>query len=298
MRTTLFSLSLSIPPSQTNHFRLPLLSRPSVCRWWPGALGALATHAIVFARLVLPGEEGKDTDMGIHPFLVQLRSLIDHAPLRGITVGGVGRKWGTNDVDNGYCSFDRVRLPRGALLAKHASIDREGAYTRTAPKSSSYSTMTFVRAQIVAGSSKALGCAATIAVRYAAQRRQQPAAAPGARECAVLEYTSVQARLLPLVATACALRFVGRHMLRLHSSGASSSNSVEERASKLKAVHIASCALKSLCTTLAADGIEECRRSCGGNGFLMASGLPQIYTDFMPSFTVRPPLQVHAGAPP
>ena len=39
-------------------------------KWWPGALGRTANHAIVFARLLLAGR-----DLGIHNFLVPLRDL-------------------------------------------------------------------------------------------------------------------------------------------------------------------------------------------------------------------------------
>jgi len=37
---------------------------------WPGGLGKTANFAVVYARLILP--EG---DLGVHPFLVQIRSL-------------------------------------------------------------------------------------------------------------------------------------------------------------------------------------------------------------------------------
>ena len=39
-------------------------------KWWPGALGRTANHAIVLARLLLAGR-----DLGIHNFLVPLRDL-------------------------------------------------------------------------------------------------------------------------------------------------------------------------------------------------------------------------------
>ena len=42
------------------------------------AVGHMTTHAVVMARLVTKG-----VDRGIHPFIVQLRSLKDHTPLPG-----------------------------------------------------------------------------------------------------------------------------------------------------------------------------------------------------------------------
>ena len=43
-------------------------------KWWPGGMGKTANYAVVYARLILPAG-----DQGIHPFLVQLRSLEDHS---------------------------------------------------------------------------------------------------------------------------------------------------------------------------------------------------------------------------
>ena len=65
-------------------------------KWWPGGLGFTATHAVVYARLVL-----RARDLGVHGFIVQLRSLEDHAPLPGISLGDIGPKVGFNEIDNG-----------------------------------------------------------------------------------------------------------------------------------------------------------------------------------------------------
>ena len=71
-------------------------------KWWPGALGRTANHAIVFARLLVAGR-----DLGIHNFLVQIRDLETHAPLPGVAVGDIGSKIGYNAQDNGFCRFER-----------------------------------------------------------------------------------------------------------------------------------------------------------------------------------------------
>ena len=46
------------------------------------AVGHVATHAVVVARLITLGK-----DHGPHPFMVQLRSLDNHKPLAGSYVG-------------------------------------------------------------------------------------------------------------------------------------------------------------------------------------------------------------------
>jgi acyl-CoA oxidase len=45
--------------------------------------------------------------------------------------------------------------------------------------------------------------------------------------------------------------------------------------------------LKSFTTTIAADGIEECRKACGGHGFLACSGLPELMTTYLGNPTVE-----------
>jgi hypothetical protein len=54
-------------------------------------------------------------------FIVQLRSLEDHSPLPGITLGDIGGKFGSgayNSMDNGVLRFDHVRIPRDQMLMR------------------------------------------------------------------------------------------------------------------------------------------------------------------------------------
>lgn len=37
-------------------------------------------------------------------------------------------------MDNGFCSFDRVRIPRGNMAMRHQQVDRDGVYTSTGSK--------------------------------------------------------------------------------------------------------------------------------------------------------------------
>ncbi|GFQ07027.1 peroxisomal acyl-coenzyme a oxidase 1 [Phtheirospermum japonicum] len=162
-------------------------------KWWPGGLGKVSTHAIVYARLILDGK-----DHGVHGFIVQVRSLEDHRPLPGITVGDIGMKFGNggfNTTDNGVLRFDRVRIPRNQML----------------------------------------------------------------------------------------MRFVGEWLEWLY-------NDVTKRLqandfSTLPEAHACTAGLKSITTSVTADGIEECRKLCGGHGYLCSSGLPELFAVYVPSCT-------------
>jgi acyl-CoA oxidase len=48
--------------------------------------------------------------------------------LPGIDVGDCGAKIGFNYVDNGYVSFDHVRIPRTHLLSRYCDVDKEGTF--------------------------------------------------------------------------------------------------------------------------------------------------------------------------
>ncbi|KAL3932640.1 MAG: hypothetical protein SGPRY_000622 [Prymnesium sp.] len=252
-----------LPASEEFELHSPTLSST---KWWPGGLGLTATHAIVYARLLLRG-----VDLGVHGFFVQLRSLEDHSALPGVCLGDIGPKLGLNELDNGFASFNRLRIPRDAMLMRFAKVTAEGEYI--APSGShaklGYLTMMYVRAVLVRGAGAKLARALTIAVRYSVQRKQ--GGELGA-EPAVLEYASQQGVLFPLIATSYALHFSGSAMFAEYQALVGSVN--EGDASRMGYVHAQLAGLKALATYVIADGIEAARRACGGHGYLLSSGLP------------------------
>jgi acyl-CoA oxidase len=56
-------------------------------KWWIGGAADTATHAVVFARLILEG-----MDFGPNIFVVQLRDLKDHTLMPGVSIGDCGSK--------------------------------------------------------------------------------------------------------------------------------------------------------------------------------------------------------------
>ncbi|KAK4422908.1 Peroxisomal acyl-coenzyme A oxidase 1 [Sesamum alatum] len=250
-------------------------------KWWPGGLGKVSTHAVVYARLITDGK-----DHGVHGFIVQLRSLEDHTPLPGITVGDIGMKFGNgayNTMDNGLLRFDHVRIPRNQMLMRVSQVTREGKYKQSdVPRQLVYGTMVYVRQTIVVDASSALSKAVCIATRYSAVRRQF-GSQNGGPETQVIDYKTQQSRLFPLLASAYAFRFVGEWLKWLYTD-------VTQRLqandfSTLPEAHACTAGLKSLTTSATADGIEECRKLCGGHGYLCSSGLPELFAVYVPACT-------------
>ncbi|GMQ04841.1 hypothetical protein CsSME_00050119 [Camellia sinensis var. sinensis] len=250
-------------------------------KWWPGGLGKVSTHGVIYARLITDGR-----DHGVHGFIVQLRSLEDHSPLPGITVGDIGMKFGNgayNTMDNGVLRFDHVRIPRDQMLMRVSQVTREGKYMQSdVPRQLVYGTMVYVRQTIVADASCALSRAVCIATRYSAVRRQF-GSQDGGPESQVIDYKTQQNRLFPLLASAYAFRFVGEWLKWLYTD-------VTQRLqtndfSTLPEAHACTAGLKSVTTTATADGIEECRKLCGGHGYLCTSGLPELFAVYVPACT-------------
>ncbi|CAD7698591.1 unnamed protein product [Ostreobium quekettii] len=248
-------------------------------KWWPGGLGKTATHIILMARLFTKGK-----DYGPHAFIMQIRSLEDHKPLTGITIGDIGPKFGFNGVDNGFLRLEYVRIPREAMLMRFAKITPEGDYVPPPPANAkaSYATMMYVRSTIVQDAGKFLSMAVTIATRYTSVRRQTTSS-KGQRETQVLDYQSVAGSLLPLLATAYALHFTGKVMMQMYTDFERSRDRGDF--SNLPELHAFSSGLKAMCTTITSEGIEKSRLLCGGHGYSRLSGLPDMYTSYVQNST-------------
>lgn len=157
-----------------------------------------------------------------------------------------------------------------------------------------------------------LARSATVAIRYCSVRRQfadrdAPFTDDGRKpsETQVINYQLVQARIFPPLVQAFACHYsmfldpwkaftflgltsdrlltAGRDMFRLYSLN---QTAMEDGDFTLLAdVHASSSGLKSLCTIMASNAIEECRRACGGHGFSLAGGLASFYADYLPQVT-------------
>lgn len=277
-------------------------------KWWIGSLGKAANHAVVMAQLYINGR-----NYGPHPFVVQIRDLKTHEPLENIHVGDIGPKFGYNTMDNGFLLFNKVKIPHQNMLARFSRIDpHTNKYQRPANPSLIYGTLTWVRSNIVLQSGSVLARGVTIAVRYCAVRRQfkdRDAPEDEERENQVINYTMVQQRLFPLLAASFALHFTGRGMIELYDANQKAMNAKDgpsagkasEDANKtsrgagpeelnpgadlLADLHSTSCALKSFASTVAGEGLEVCRRACGGHGYSSFSGIGSWYADYLPTLT-------------
>ena len=246
-------------------------------------IGNAAVHAkaaTVFAQLVTNGESH-----GVHAFVVPLRNDKGKT-LNGIRIEDNGRKLGLNGVDNGRIWFDNVVVPRDNLLDRYGSVDADGNYSSPiTSQSKRFFTMlgTLVGGRVgvpYAGLSAAkLGL--SIAIKYAANRTQF--GPHGGDEISILDYTTHQRRLMPLLAKAYAFHFGQRYSLGRYV------NKTEKDGQEVEAV---AAGMKSLCTWFTTEALQECREACGGNGYLWenrfadAKADSEIFTTFEGDNTV------------
>jgi len=275
-------------------------------KWWIGNAAEDGLAATVFARLKVPSSDPAAAaaaaaaapasaaapsaaappppfsqslvDHGVHAFIVPLRDPRTGALLPGVEIHDCGYKVGLNGVDNGAIRFTRVRVPRGNLLDRFASVDRSGAYSSPLPSEgkrfgATLGELTGGRVGLCSASVGVLKGAATIAVRYCAGR-QQFGPPGGAAEVAVLDYQSLQQRLMPVVATAYVYGFA-RDALVLKYAEAKRTRApalVEE-------VHALSAGLKARVTSFTAESLSTCREACGGHGYAAVNRLGALRSD-------------------
>ncbi|EST06853.1 Acyl-CoA oxidase, C-terminal [Kalmanozyma brasiliensis GHG001] len=242
---------------------------PSAGKVWIGGSGLTATYGVVMANLIIKGKS-----YGMHPFLVHLRSLEDHTLLPGRRIMEMGAKLGAPAMDNGYTCFDSVRIPRNNLLQRFQTVSKDGVYEKrnAAAQVMTRGTMTLVRVGLCEIAAHHLARAATIAIRYAVVRRQGTSATkPDQLEPKILDYASVQTRVLAALASAYAITFVSQHLRRMYNEMISEIEGTGN-SGLLPIVHGYSSVLKAVCTNESLGGIERCRRSMGGHGFSQASG--------------------------
>ncbi|KAI9259370.1 acyl-CoA dehydrogenase/oxidase [Sporodiniella umbellata] len=245
-------------------------------KWWIGGLGMASTHAAVQAQLVIEGQS-----FGPHLFIVPIRSRVDLTPLPGVTVGDIGPKayGGFAGVDNGFVLFDQVRIPRENMLMRFSQVNRQGDYQAPVHSKLSYGSMVKIRVDVVLDAVDKLAKAVTIGVRYCTVRRQFG----GQEERQVISYSSVQHRLIPLVALSYVLQMAAQELKETFEDFQQQLMTGDTH--RLPEIHASSCALKSWASRQSSDGIEHCRKALGGHGFSAFSGLSHLFATFVPANT-------------
>lgn len=256
-------------------------------KFWPSGMYA-CTHGIVFAQLMISGK-----NHGVHGFWMQFRDDQGHL-MPGVEVGEMGPKIHSSNTNIGYARFDHVRVPRSHMFSKFQQVTREGQYIAPPRLLSKFGSITMMNTRMlfIASSGFDLAKAACIAVRYSCVRTQgfkdstvaDPLGA-GIGEHAIIEYQMQQYRLFKCLAYAYMIYLNSVdfmvYVMQVQSDIAGDDDERRNRASEeLQELHATLSGIKALGTVLCGDGAEDCRRACGGQGYLKSSGVAGIVTSF------------------
>eukprot|EP00922_Rhytidocystis_sp_ex-Travisia-forbesii_P046438 GHVS01069221.1.p1 GENE.GHVS01069221.1~~GHVS01069221.1.p1 ORF type:complete len:710 (+),score=105.82 GHVS01069221.1:42-2132(+) len=267
-----------------------ILNTPTLTatKCWSGGLAKSCNHCILMARLRTRGK-----DQGVHPFMLQIRDLKTHASLPGIVLNHMGQKLGYNGMDNGTMQLNNARIPRRNLFMRFCSVDAQGNYARRGAQKLLYAIMTFTRKQIIMNAGVALMKNCVIATRYSVVRRQFPdsslelpkdlLAINKLPESPVIDYSTQQYALFPMVATSVAYWFTSDIVAPLYDRVMVECNNNDF--TRLSDIHAITSALKATMTYTVMEGIEVCRKACGGHGYALSAGIPLHLTNYAPQAT-------------
>lgn len=135
--------------------------------------------------------------------------------------------------------------------------------------------MIYVRNVVVDIMAYQLGHAVTVGTRYSIVR-EQGNGPNGALdfEVPIYHYKAQHFWLLTMIANIYANKFASRALNKHLQDHAARVLKLDQ--SRAQYVHVACAGYKAWSTVLAADGTEDCRKLCGGHGYLAMSGMGEM----------------------
>jgi len=246
-------------------------------KWWAGNAAVHGNIATVFARLI--NHDGKD--YGVHAFVVPIRDVNTHEPIKGVSVGDCGDKVGLHGVDNGMVHFDHVRIPRENLLNRFGDILPDGTYVSQFKSEGRrfgalLGELINGRTHLAVNSNTYRKLAATIAVRYM-HRRRQFGPEPRGVEIPILDYKSSVVRLMPIVASCYAAQFANRELLIKFKKMNEEHDKMSDE--ELAETHSLSAGMKAVHTWDTQRYLQTMREMCGGHGYAAHNRFGELRDD-------------------
>jgi len=218
-------------------------------------------------------------------FFIQIRDLTSHEPLPGIEVGDIGPKLGLNGMENGFLRFNNYKQPKESMLNRFAKINDSGEYEVIDANAIKILYLSLIKARclLVFDCFYQIAQSLSISIRYSLARQQFADPDDPNKERSIIEYQSQKHKLFRNFSRLYSQVFARHHLKKLYKIAENKLNQGDD--SDLAFLHCIVSLYKSYFSFMSIESIEECRRACGGHGFLMTSGIPSIYQNFIPSIT-------------
>jgi acyl-CoA oxidase len=126
--------------------------------------------------------------------------------------------------------------------------------------------------------------AVAVAYHYTSYRKQFRKSNNQTEETTVIDYASVQHRLIPLLAQATALVLVGQNIKKGYDNYSTSYIKTGDF-SQLEDYHLQTVGAKVYSTEITGHGVEACRIACGGHGYHALSGFGRMYANAINAVT-------------
>ncbi|KAJ8321687.1 hypothetical protein KUTeg_000158 [Tegillarca granosa] len=197
------------------------------------------------------------TELGHGTFVRGLETTATYDPkskefiLHRVELGDIGNKQGFTNVTNGYLKLTNHRIPREYMLMRYARVEEDGTYVAPPNRTLTYGTMVHLRVNIMVAS-------ATIG-----------------DELQIIDYQTQQQKLFTQLANVYALWLAAKQLIIIYDNIASQREKGDF--SELPQLHALTTSLKAFSSSLALEGVEECRMACGGHGYSHASGFPKLF---------------------
>jgi acyl-CoA oxidase len=183
----------------------------------------------------------------------------------GVECGDLGPKIGYNSKDNGWMTLNQVRIPRRNMFMRFVTVDREGNFEIIGDIRILYSVMLFIRVLLIRSAGLSTAAGLTIALRYAAVRRQFSTLQNSRKERRLIDYQAHQFKLIPILALSYTERFASIEVEDLYHQLMQDIKS--ENFENLELLHHYASGFKAFFCDMSHSALEVIRQSCGGAGF-------------------------------
>ena len=168
------------------------------------------------------------------------------------------------------------------MLQRFVEVTRDGELKITGNPNVGYATMMEIRKIISYGCIKLYSCAITIATRYSMFRKQFQNSAK--EEIKIMDYQLQQEKIIDRVAEYFAITMTGNNIKNLCEKNLHEVTQ-NNNYSLMQETHICLCLGKTFSSEIVYNGMEICRKACGGHGFSQYSGFPALINEYAAHMT-------------